>query len=88
MAFFVPCDDVNIKMYFSLSYLENYKDSAFYSMYNWKISGMNVDTYNDGILLCDVDKETLKLIQECMINDFDINVLMKYFQDCPHLGHP
>jgi hypothetical protein len=89
MAFFVPCDDVNIKMYFSTTFLDKYDDCAFSSMYKWEKKGMNVDLYNGGILLYDVDKETLKLIQECLIEDFDINVMIKYLKynifKCTHL---
>jgi len=80
MAFFIPCDDIDTKMYFSLSNLEKYVNSEFYLMYNRKIDKKYVDTYNDGILLCDVDKETLKIIQECVINDFDINVIAPYLK--------
>ena len=42
MAFFVPCDDVNIKMYFASLYLDKYNDSTFYSMCEWKKNGMNL----------------------------------------------
>jgi hypothetical protein len=79
MTFFSPCDNVDIRMFFSDAIMNKYPNSLLFELIERK-KRSDVFVVNDSIVLEDVSYDILKLIQECMLYDFNINTIIVYLK--------